>query len=183
MDIAWTDGETVAVRVSKPSAEAVSTDATLASLSVDGASLSPAFDAGVLVYRAVAGAETETLTLAATATDGGAAVAYGPAEDADTALADHQVSVPGEGETLVEVTVTAADGTVRRYRVVVARAAVEDRVAPVLASASVNGTVLTLTFSEALDTDSKPAAGAFAVTVEGAARRGRRVWRCRGSAV
>ena len=170
VDIAWTDGETLAVRVSKPSAEAVSTDATLASLSVDGATLSPAFDAGVLVYRAVADAGMETVTLAATATDGGAALAYGPAEDADTALADHQVAVPAEGETLVAVTVTAADGTVRRYRVVVARAAVEDRVAPVLASASVNGTVLTLTFSEALDTDSKPAAGAFAVTVEGATR-------------
>ena len=48
-------------------------------------------------------------------------MAYGPAEDADTALADYQVAVP-EGEALVEVTVTAADGTVRRYRVVVARA-------------------------------------------------------------
>ena len=41
VDIAWTDGETLAVRVSKPSAEAVSTDATLASLSVDGATLEP----------------------------------------------------------------------------------------------------------------------------------------------
>ena len=170
VDLDWTDGETLAVRVSKPSAVAVSTDATLASLSVDGATLSPAFDAGVLVYRAVADAETQTVTLAATANDGGASVAYGPAGDADTALADHQVAVPGEGETLVEVTVTAADGTVRRYRVVVARAAVEDRVAPVLAAASVNGTVLTLTFSEALDTDSKPSAGAFAVTVDGSAR-------------
>ena len=123
VDVSWTDGETLAVRVSKPSAVAVSTDATLASLSVDGATLSPAFDAGVLVYRAVADAETQTVTLAATANDGGASVAYGPAEDADTALADHQVSVPDEGETLVAVTVTAADGTVRRYRVVVARGA------------------------------------------------------------
>ena len=120
VDIAWTDGETVAARVSKPSAAAVSTDATLASLAVDGATLSPAFDAGVLVYRAAADAETVTVT--ASANDGGAAVTYGPAEDADAALADHQVAVPDAGETLVEVTVTAADGTVRRYRVVVARA-------------------------------------------------------------
>ena len=120
VDISWADGETVAVRVSKPSAEALSTDATLASLTVDGASLSPAFDAGVLVYRAVADAQTETVTLTATASDGGAAVAYGPGEDGDTALGDHQVAVPDAGETLVEVTVTAADGTVRRYRVVVA---------------------------------------------------------------
>ena len=130
VDVSWTDGETLAVRVSKPSAVALSTDATLASLSVDGATLSPAFDAGVLVYRAVADAETQTVTLAAAATDGGAAVAYGPGEDADAALADHQVAVPDEGETLVEVTVTAADGTVRRYRVVVARAAAGANAAP-----------------------------------------------------
>ena len=121
VDIAWTDGELVAARVSKPSAEAVSTDATLASLAVEGASLSPAFDAGVLLYRAAADAGAETVTVTASATDGGAAVTWGPAEDADAALADHQVAVPDEGETLVEVTVTAADGTVRRYRVVVAR--------------------------------------------------------------
>ena len=130
VDVSWSDGETLAVRVSKPSAVAVSTDATLASLSADGATLSPAFDAGVLVYRAVAGAETQTVTLAAAATDGGASVAYGPGEDADTALADHQVAVPDAGETLVEVTVTAADGTVRRYRVVVARAAAGANAAP-----------------------------------------------------
>ena len=170
VDVSWSDGETLAVRVSKPSAEALSTDATLASLSVDGATLSPAFDAAVLVYRAVADAETQTVTVSATATDGGASLAYGPAEDADTELADHQAAVPGEGEALVEVTVTAVDGTVRRYRVVVARAAVVDRVAPVLAGAAVNGALLTLTYSEALDADSKPAAGAFTVTVAGNAR-------------
>ena len=112
VDIAWSDGETVAVRVSKPSAVAVSTDATLASLSVEGASLSPAFDAGVLVYRA--SVDAETVTVSASATDGGASVAYGPAADGDAALADHQVAAP-EGETLVEVTVTAPDGkTVRQ---------------------------------------------------------------------
>ena len=121
VDIAWTDGETVAVRVSKPSAQAVSTDAMLASLAVAGAELSPAFDGGVLVYRAAVDAGTVTVTVAATAKDGGAAVTYGPAADGDAALADHQVAAP-VGETLVEVTVTAADGTVRRYRVVVARA-------------------------------------------------------------
>ena len=139
VDISWSDGETLAVRVSKPSAVALSTDATLASLSVDGATLSPAFDAGVLVYRVVADAETETLTVSATANDdGGAAVTYGPAEDSDATLADHQVAVPDEGETLVEVTVTAADGTVQRYRMVVARAAdaVVDR-SPVAATLSV----------------------------------------------
>ena len=123
VDIAWTDGETAAARISKPSTEAVSTDATLASLAVEDVTLSPDFDAAVLVYRAAVDAETNTVTVAASANDGGAAVTYDPAGDADTALEDHQVAVP-EGETLVTLTVTAADGkTVRRYRVVVARAA------------------------------------------------------------
>ena len=129
VDLDWTDGETLAVRVSKPSPEALSSDATLASLTVDGATPSPAFDAGVLVYWA-AGAGAGTVTVAATASDAGAAVAYGPGEDADTALADHQVAVPDEGEALVEVTVTAADGTVRRYRVVVAPTAAGSNTAP-----------------------------------------------------
>ena len=129
VDVSWTAGETLAARVSKPSAEAVSTDATLASLTVSGATLSPDFDPGVLVYRAAVDAETETVTVKASTADGGASVAYGPSEDADTALADHQVAAP-EGETLVAVTVTAADGTVRRYRVVVARAAAGANAAP-----------------------------------------------------
>ena len=153
VDLAWTDGETLAVRVSKPSAEAVSTDATLASLSVDGASLNPAFDAGVVVYRAAAGAGVDTVTVAATASDAGAAVAYGPAADADTPLADHQVAVAEEGETLVEV--TAADGTVRRYRVVVARAAAGANAAPAGLPA-ISGTPkvgVTLTASAAAITD------------------------------
>ena len=42
----------------------------------------------------------------------------------------------------------------------------EDRVVPTLTAASVNGTALTLTFSEALDATSKPVADAFAVTVQ-----------------
>ena len=83
VDVSWTDGETLAARVSRPSENAVSTDATLASLTVSGATLSPAFDAGVLVYRADVGADTEAVTLSATTADGGATVSYVPAEDAD----------------------------------------------------------------------------------------------------
>ena len=127
VDVAWTDGGTVAARVSKPAAAAVSTDATLASLSVSGATLDPAFDAAVLVYGATV--DADAATVAATANDGGAALTYGPAADADAALADYQVATPA-GETLVEVTVTAADGTVRRYRVVLARATDAANTAP-----------------------------------------------------
>ena len=156
VDLDWTDGETLAVRVSKPSPEALSSDATLASLTVDGATPSPAFDAGVLVYWA-AGAGAGTVTVAATASDAGAVVAYGPGEDADTALADHQVAVPDEGEALVEVTVTAADGTVRRYRVVVAPTAAGSNTAPTGAPAIIGtpqvGETLTADTSAIADRD------------------------------
>ena len=124
VDVSWTDGETLAARVSKPSDEALSTDATLKSLTVSDAELVPAFAAETLVYRAAVAAETATV--AAAASDAGAAVAYGPAEDADAELDDHQVAVPETGEALVEVAVTAADGTVRRYRAVLSRAAEEE---------------------------------------------------------
>ena len=43
----------------------------------------------------------------------------------------------------------------------------KDRTAPVLSSAAVNGTVLTLTYDEALDADSEPATTAFTVKVGG----------------
>ena len=120
VDVSWTDGETIEARISKPLESAVSTDATLASLGVEGATLSPAFDAGVVLYWAVADAGAETVSVSARANDDGAAVAYGPAADADAELADHQAAAPTEGDFLVVVTVTAEDGTVRLYRVVVA---------------------------------------------------------------
>ena len=155
VDVSWTDGATLAAWVTKPSAEAVSTDATLASLTVSGATLSPAFDAGVLVYRVEVAAETETVTIAATASDGGASIAYGPGEDADTALADFQISTPS-GETLVEVTVTAADGrTARSYRVVLARAAVNTAPAglPEISGTPEVGETLTASVSAIEDAD------------------------------
>ena len=130
VDLSWTDGETLQPRITKPSTSAVSTDATLASLGMEGATLSPAFDARVLLYWAVADAGAETVTVTAQANDAGAAVAYSPAAEADAEPADHQMAAPTEGETLVAVTVTAADGTVRRYRVVVAPAAAGSNTAP-----------------------------------------------------
>ena len=45
-----------------------------------------------------------------------------------------------------------------------------DTTAPLFSSASVNGSTLTMTYNEALDTASTPAASAFAVTVNSAAR-------------
>ena len=126
VDVAWTDGETLSVRVSKASATAVSNDASLATLTTTGATLDPAFDTTILVYRAVADTNTETVSLSAIPTDSGAAVAYEPEEDGDTELAGHQVAVPDTGEALAAVTVTAANGTVRRYRIVIAGPANEN---------------------------------------------------------
>ena len=139
VDLSWTDGETLEARITKPSASAVSTDATLASLGVEGAMLSPAFDARVLLYWAVADAVAETVSVSAQANDDGATVAYGPAADADAELADHQVAAPTGGEILVVVTVTAADGTVRRYRVVVAPTAAESNT-PATGLPNISGT-------------------------------------------
>ena len=84
----------------------------------------------MVLYRAVADAGAETVTVSARANDDGAAVAYGPAADADAELADHQVAAPTGGDFLVAVAVTAADGTVRRYRVVVAPTAAGSNAAP-----------------------------------------------------
>ncbi len=118
VDAEWKAGETVPVYLMKPAENALSTDATLSALTVEGAVLDPEFEAGVLVYRAEADAATVTVT--AETTDSGAAVAFGPNADADTELAGHQVAV-GSAETLVVATVTAADGvTTRDYRMVVA---------------------------------------------------------------
>ena len=122
VDIDWSDGDTLAVRLVKPSDNPVSNDATLASLAVADATLAPAFEAGVAVYTATVDRSTETVTVTAQANDGGATVAIGPAADADAEQAHHQVTL-ASGETLFTVTVTAQDGATQRdYRVVVSRA-------------------------------------------------------------
>ena len=117
VDIDWTDGQTLSVRLTAQSADAVPADASLKSLTVSDAELSPGFDPGELVYRAVVGSGTESVTVSAAANDGSATLAIEPEVDADPEAADHQVAVP-YGETLIAVTVTAEDGeTQRRYRV------------------------------------------------------------------
>ena len=122
VDIDWTDGQTLSVRLTAQSEDAVPADASLKSLTVSGAELSPGFDPGELVYRAVVGSGTESVTVSAAANDDSATLAIEPEVDADLDAADHRVAVPF-GETLIGVTVTAEDGeTQRRYRVVAIRA-------------------------------------------------------------
>ena len=121
VDIDWTDGQTVSVRLTAQSADAVPADVSLKSLAVSDAELSPDFDPGELVYRAVVGSATASVTVSAAANDDNATVAIDPETDADPQAAGHQVAVPF-GETLIAVTVTGEDGeTQRRYRVVAAR--------------------------------------------------------------
>ena len=87
----------------------------------------------------------------------GSAKDYEAPDDADT-----------DGE--YEVTVRVTDGSNPVDAALVVRLSDVDDTAPTLSSASVDGDALTLTFSEALDGDSEPAASTFAVTVAGSAR-------------
>ena len=69
-----------------------------------------------------------------------------------------------------EVTVRVTDGANPVDAALTVSLTDVDEIAPTLTAASVNGTALTLTFSEALDATSQPAADAFAVTVAEAVR-------------
>ena len=103
-------------------------DATLASLTLDGVTLSPAFDPATHIYTADVGSDVEqvTLDLAAAA---GATVTVVPADD-DPNTAGWQIPLadvqPGSqpSTTAVAVVVTAADANTRQtYTVTVAREA------------------------------------------------------------
>ena len=123
VDIGWSDGQIVAVRIARASTVPVSADATLRSLEIGGATLSPAFSATGGLYTATVTPETEQITVSATTTQDDAGVAYTPATDADPEVEGHQIALP-VGDTLIEADVTAPDGvTTREYRVVVTRPA------------------------------------------------------------
>ena len=86
------------------------------------------------------------------------------------AAKDFEAADDADGDGTYEVTVRVTDGANPVDAALTVSLTDVDEVAPVLASASVDGTVLTLTFSEGLDGMSAPEPGAFAVTVAGAAR-------------
>ena len=116
----WQAGQAVAVRLVRGSGSGVSTDASLRSLSVSGATLGPAFDPDTVVYAARVTSDMAVTTVTAHAAGHGASVAVTPV-DADAATPGRQVAL-GYGETLVTGAVTAQDGTTKReYRVVVTR--------------------------------------------------------------
>ena len=83
---------------------------------------------------------------------------------------DFEAPDDADGDGTYEVTVRVTDGANAVDAALEVSLTDVDEIAPTLTAAAVNGTALTLTFSEALDADSKPAAHAFAVSVEGTAR-------------
>ena len=82
---------------------------TLAALALEGPDLDPAFDAGTTAYTAAAPADTDMVTVTASAVYGTSDVAIAPA-DADTEAEGHQVALAAGG-TGIAVTVTPADGS------------------------------------------------------------------------
>ena len=128
----WFGTSTVTLRMRA----ATETDATLSALTVTrsgGATvpLRPAFAPGTGEYRAWVANRVDEVTVAATANVAAAEVAYLDGDGA--AIADADTNTPGRevalevGATVVEVKVTAEDGTtMRTYRVTVTRGVVED---------------------------------------------------------
>ena len=122
-------------------------DATLSALSLsDNVSLTPDFDSDTETYTANAVHAVDTITVTATATDAADAEVEITPEDADTAMAGHQVALEEGTTTDITVTVTAADeSTTKDYTIAVTRAA-----PPVLN----DSTLTSLTISEGtLDPD------------------------------
>ena len=126
----WFGTSTVTLRLRA----ATETDATLRALRVthsDGSvRLSPAFAPETEEYRASVANPVDEVTVAATANVAAAEVAY--LDASDTAIPDTDTMTPGRevdlevGATVVEVKVTAEDGTtMRTYRVTVTRRAVD----------------------------------------------------------
>ena len=119
----WTEGQTVPVSVRRVSEDdplytQSMDDASLGVLSVEGDELSPAFTPETLSYHADVGWEVESVKVVAEASAAGSCgVEFSPEQDAGGRI---DLS---EGENLIEVTVTAADGeTMSTYAVLIRRA-------------------------------------------------------------
>ena len=102
-----TDSRTYTITVVRVDVETLSDDATLSSLSVDGAAVD-GFASDVHSYRVKVANDVVSVTVAATATVAAALVAITPA-DADPDAAGHQVSL-ARGANPARVAVAATDG-------------------------------------------------------------------------
>ena len=90
----------------------------LTSLSLGTLVLSPAFDPEVTLYSATAPAGTQQITVDADTARASSTAAVSP-EDADLGAAGHQVALAPGAQTVIAVTVVAADGAERSYWAVV----------------------------------------------------------------
>ena len=87
-----------------------------------------------------------------------------------TAAKDYEAPDDADQDGDYEVTVRVVDGYNWTDKALIVRLTDVDEIAPELSSASVDGDLLTLSFSEALDESAPPALSAFSATVDGAAR-------------
>ena len=172
-----------------------SSDATLTDLVVnDGNSdltLTPTFASDTETYTAMVVSAVTEVTVTQMLGDSGASIEYLDGDDAtitdaDTGVDGHQVTL-AEGDNVIKVKVTAADGnTTQTYVVTVDRA---DTTAPTLTRARVTttGNSIHLFFSEDLDltdgqTLSATVQGAFSLTVDGVEQEIPRIDRGSGAA-
>ena len=173
----------LAVTVASGDGYTVASQGASAELTVEDDDAAPEVTTGLAL--AVPENATSVATLEATDTDtGGEDLAWSISGGADAgvfalteagvltfrASKDFEAPDDADGDGTYEVTVRVTDGANPVDAALTVSLTDVDEIAPALAAASVNGAALTLTFSEALDADSKPAAGAFAVTVAGEAR-------------
>jgi len=88
-----------------------------------------------------------------------------------TAARDYEAPDDADQDGDYEVTVRVVDGYNWTDKALIVRLTDVDEIAPELSSASADGDLLTLSFSEALDESAPPALSAFSATVDGAGRR------------
>ena len=131
------NGYTIIVSRAAP----LSDDASLSTLAVDGATLSPPFAPDVTSYGTIAASGATEVTVSTMANHSSATVVINPA-DADANTAGHQVTLDS-GDTDITVTVTAADGlTTRDYALTVRReASPQDATLSVLSLSGIEFTI------------------------------------------
>ena len=135
---------------------AVSTDATLSDLVVnDGTTdltLTPSFASGMYTYTASVVSTVAEVTVTPTKNDSGATIEYldesdATLDDANTTDTGHQVAV-AEGDTVIQVKVTAEDGNATQsYMVTVKRAAADASTDATLSDLVVNDGNMDLTLT------------------------------------
>ena len=116
--------------VTRESSAGASSDNALSELTISSGALTPAFVSSTTEYAASVGNDIASLTITAAVNDGDASVSYAaspgscapPSSRAAAALPGVPCALE-VGENVITVTVTAANGDVREYVIVVTRAA------------------------------------------------------------